>query len=180
MERSGKVCKRNYHRLCKVCGNEFYCAKPKGIYCGNLCRNVEWRSKNKERDKNTKDNWKFNNIERHRLNQSFYQKERCKQDPLYLLKRRLRARLGRLPLRHSASHIDSLGCSIEELKTHLELKFYSGMTWENYGDIWEIDHHKPLMTAKTTQELIKLCHFTNLKPLLVEDHIIKTSKEKSL
>jgi hypothetical protein len=85
-----------------------------------------------------------------------------------------------LPLRKSVSHIKSLGCSVEFLKARFESMFYQDMTWENYGKVWEIDHQIPLVTAKTFDQLVELCKFTNLVPLLVEDHKIKTAKEKGL
>ena len=96
---------------------------------------------------------------------------------MYLLKRRLRARLGRLKFRKSVSHIDSLGCSIEELKIYLESLFYGNMNWNNYGKIWEIDHKEPLVKANSKSELITLCHYSNLKPLLIQDHIVKSLED---
>lgn len=65
-----------------------------------------------------------------------------------------------------------LGCSFEELKTYLESKFEPWMSWENRGLYngelnygWDIDHIIPLTFANSKEELIKLNHYTNLKPL---------------
>lgn len=68
-----------------------------------------------------------------------------------------------------------LGCSYEEFKLHLESKFESWMNWNNYGNpkdgilelnkTWDIDHIIPLSSAKTEEDIIKLSHYTNLKPL---------------
>jgi hypothetical protein len=66
---------------------------------------------------------------------------------------------------------------VDFLKAHIEGLFYGPMTWENYGAVWEIDHIEPLQMAKTKKQLMKLCVYTNLQPLLVEDHLLKTSKE---
>jgi len=57
-------------------------------------------------------------------------------------------------------------------KTYLEKKFVSGMTWENHGD-WHIDHVIPLASAINEQEMLKLCHYTNLQPLWAKDNLSK-------
>jgi hypothetical protein len=49
------------------------------------------------------------------------------------------------------------------------------MTWDNYGK-WHMDHIYPLSLAKTTEEIEKLCHYTNLQPLWAVDNIRKGNK----
>jgi hypothetical protein len=68
-----------------------------------------------------------------------------------------------------------VGCSAEYLKEHLETKFKEGMSWDNYGS-WHIDHIKPLSSAKNTEELNKLCHYSNLQPLWAKENLSKGSK----
>lgn len=52
----------------------------------------------------------------------------------------------------------------------------------NYGYEWNkvepvhIDHIKPLATAKTEEDVIKLCHYTNLQLLKAEDNLQKGAK----
>ena len=70
---------------------------------------------------------------------------------------------------------DLVGCSPQELKIYLEQKFINDMSWENQGK-WHIDHIIPLSSAKTEEELYKLCHFTNLQPMWANDNIKKGSK----
>jgi hypothetical protein len=72
----------------------------------------------------------------------------------------------------------------KELAKHLESKFYDHpktgekMTLDNHGLYgWHIDHIIPISTAKTEEDIIKLCHYTNLQPLWVEDHIAKTASD---
>ena len=36
-----------------------------------------------------------------------------------------------------------LGYTVDELKAHLQQRFEPGMTWDNYGKIWHIDHIVP-------------------------------------
>lgn len=65
-----------------------------------------------------------------------------------------------------------LGCSFDKFKSHLESKFESWMSWDNYGKYngelnygWDIDHIIPISSATTEEEIIKLNHHTNLQPL---------------
>lgn len=78
-----------------------------------------------------------------------------------------------------------IGCSWDEFKAHIESRFYPNpvtgemMTWENYGkNGWEIDHIKPLCSAKNLDELIKLSHYTNLQPLWAIDNVKKSIEER--
>jgi hypothetical protein len=68
-----------------------------------------------------------------------------------------------------------VGCTPEFLKEHLEKQFVDGMTWENRNK-WHIDHKLPLSSAKTEEELYKLCHYTNLQPLWAEENLKKSNK----
>jgi hypothetical protein len=58
-----------------------------------------------------------------------------------------------------------LDCTMEEFIQHLQSQFVEGMTLENHGIVWEIDHIKKLSSSKTEEDIIKLNHFTNLRPL---------------
>jgi len=65
-----------------------------------------------------------------------------------------------------------LGCGQQELMNYLINKFDDKMTLDNYGE-WHIDHIIPLSTAKTKEELEKLCHYSNLQPLWAIDNLRK-------
>jgi hypothetical protein len=67
----------------------------------------------------------------------------------------------------SGTTITYLGCSIEELKNHLENQFLPEFTWENHGEIWEIDHILPCASFDLTIEenIFKCFHFSNHQPL---------------
>jgi hypothetical protein len=74
-----------------------------------------------------------------------------------------------------------IGCDINQLKKHLENKFKSGMTWDNYG-VWHIDHIKPLCSfdLRDEGEVKKACHYSNLRPLWAEDNIKKAKEDVKL
>jgi hypothetical protein len=71
-----------------------------------------------------------------------------------------------------------LGCSIEEVKQHLEKQFKHGMSWSNYGKGgWHIDHKIPLASAnKNKEKLYALCHYSNLQPLWESENCSKGAK----
>ena len=65
-----------------------------------------------------------------------------------------------------------LDCSFEQFKQHIEKQFEPWMTWENRGLYngtinygWDIDHIIPVSTAKTEEELMKIFHYSNMRPL---------------
>jgi hypothetical protein len=74
------------------------------------------------------------------------------------------------------SSFEIIGCSKDDLRKHLESKFRDGMTWQNYGKHWHIDHIVPLISAKSSDEIKRLCHWTNLQPLTAFENISKGSK----
>jgi hypothetical protein len=153
------------HKICCGCKQELPLNKfkpGKGRFnVGSKCRtcfNKEWN----EYQKKTGQNKAHNKLKR-------------KTDPQWKLKTILRGRLldalkrhtsgGKVNKNHSA--ISLLGCSIEEFKLHLEKQFLPEMTWENHGNIWEIDHIKPCSSFNLTNiEQQELCfHYTNQQPL---------------
>jgi hypothetical protein len=61
----------------------------------------------------------------------------------------------------------------------METRLTDGMTWENHGKLWEVDHVKPLasydLSKKSEQE--NACHYLNLQPMLIEENRMKWDKE---
>jgi len=60
-----------------------------------------------------------------------------------------------------------IGCTLLEFGAHLESQFQPGMTWENYGRVWQIDHIDGVtMFNLTSPEGVAACwHYTNLRPM---------------
>lgn len=75
----------------------------------------------------------------------------------------------------SGSAEQLLGCSWEELKSHIESKFLPGMSWENRHE-WHVDHIIPLASAKSPEEIEQLCKWHNLQPLWRLDNLKKGAK----
>lgn len=75
----------------------------------------------------------------------------------------------------SGHTLELLGCSIDELKVHLEQQFEPGMTWDNRGKgegKWQIDHIIPCNYFDLTkEENQRICfNYRNLQPLWAEEN----------
>lgn len=108
-----------------------------------------------------------------------YTINRYHNDPAFRIKMTLSRRMRGLIKKNGTRTIDLIGCSIDDLKKHLESKFRDGMNWGNYGRHgWHIDHIKPCASFDLTKKKQqKICfHYTNLQPLWEADNIRKGDK----
>ena len=134
----------------------------------------KWREENKERKSKHDREWPLNN--RWRINKRRY--DRYNNDVQYKLSSLLRTRLrdvlnGRIK---SGSSVRDLGCSLTELKEHIESMFKEGMSWENHGKYgWHIDHMLPLSSFDLTdrEQLLIACNYKNLQPLWAFENLSK-------
>ena len=108
-----------------------------------------------------------------------YRKKRYVNNIQFYLSTNLRARL-RSALKNGSkvgSAVRDLGCTIAELKTHLESRFVNGMSWENRGK-WHIDHIRPLSSFDLTDrvQFLEACNWRNLQPLWAHENMAKGGK----
>ena len=70
-----------------------------------------------------------------------------------------------------------IGCTVDELKEHINSQLNDGMTFDNYG-LWEIDHIIPVSSFNfnNQSEIIECFNYKNLQPLWREDNIKKSNK----
>jgi hypothetical protein len=133
----------------------------------------EWRKQNPEKVK------EYNTLSRPKRRE--IAKNRIKVDINFRLTKYMRTRLYSAIKNNQkvGSAIRDLGCSIAELKKHLESKWQPGMNWDNYGD-WEIDHVVALcrFDLANRDELLKACNYTNMQPLWKADHNSKTIEDR--
>jgi len=131
----------------------------------------KFRDKHNERLKQERKEYYQNNKER----AVDYVKQRKLLNPLFKMRCNISTRTANAFKKKSWKKNGTqklLGCSFKVAFNHLESQFTEGMTWENHGD-WHIDHIVPLSIATTEEELIELCHYSNLQPLWAEDNLIK-------
>ena len=119
-------------------------------------------------------------------------RKRRKIDPLFRLQQILRSRFGgeiRATKRWASNTTkagttsEMLDCSYREFFDYIKKMFRDGMTWENHGDVWHLDHIKPLsrFNLQLEDEQRAAFHWTNFQPLLVKENLSKHVKyaEKS-
>lgn len=106
-----------------------------------------------------------------------------KENPVFLAKTRFRNILSQALRRDNygkkSKANEVLRCTWDEFKLHIERQFVKGMTWENKSK-WAIDHIVPLASAKTEEDVIRLNHFTNLRPLWAKENRAKGAKMEHL
>lgn len=117
-----------------------------------------------------------------------YESKRRRENIQHKLGKLLRARIGheirKRRLNRRYSPIKNLGCTIHELKAHLESLWTEGMNWENHGKLhgcWHIDHILPLSSVDLTDPLAfaKVAHYTNLQPLWAKDNWTKGGRRRA-
>lgn len=108
-----------------------------------------------------------------------YEKARKASDPVFLMRRNVAGLIsGRIKNKGYTKKSTAgtiLGCGWIDFKSHIEKQFTKDMNWSNYGQ-WEIDHIIPISSAKTYYEVLKLNHFTNLRPLCAKANRAKSDK----
>lgn len=94
----------------------------------------------------------------------------------YRIKKSLAARL-RSVLNKTDTTMNYIGCNIQYLREWFEFNFEEGMSWDNYGSYWSIDHVLPVRKFDLTVEKDKmLCwNWTNLMPTTVKYNSSKKS-----
>lgn len=123
--------------------------------------------------------WISENRERARIAKQNYARRKRVNDPVFVLKQRLRCRI-REALRGVGATKSKrteaiLGCSIEAFRAQIESMFSSGMSWSRLSEI-HIDHIVPLSAAKTEEDVLRLFHHTNMQPLWAGDNLRKGAR----
>ncbi len=197
----------NETKFCSRCEiekeiSEFHKDKSKKDGLNPACKICikDWRTNNKDylnkyalqyRLENKENIAKYQQIwyEKNKENWKEYQKEYNKQyyfekyhnDILFQIKESLRTRIRQAIKNNSKSKrtLELLGCTIEQLKQHLESQFTKGMSWDSCGYyMWHIDHIKPCASfdLSNPEEQLKCFNFKNLQPLWAVDNLRKSAK----
>lgn len=71
-----------------------------------------------------------------------------------------------------------LDCSIPEFISHIEKQWKPGMTWENHGSVWHLDHKRPKRSFDLTNpsQQAACFHWSNWQPLPAFENQSKGAK----
>ena len=75
----------------------------------------------------------------------------------------------------------SVDMDMETFKKHIEKQFQEGMTWDNHGEVWHIDHIKPIKFREngeepSVEEVVRRLHYKNTQPLWALENISKGNR----
>lgn len=102
-----------------------------------------------------------------------------KNDPAYRIVLALRHRMWKLvtnrKIRKAHRSMELVGCSRNALMAHLQKQFKPGMSWNNYGTYWVIDHKRPCASFNFLDpaQQRQCFHYTNLQPLTSKENRAK-------
>lgn len=154
----------------------------------------EQKEKQKEREKRYREKWKNDpeyierrrewgrqSSRRRRKKITAHEEARKKVDPVFKLKKQIRNEIRMSFKRRGYSKIGRTekitGLSSNDLYNYLQQTYK-----DRYDDFWDgkekvhIDHIKPLATAHTIKQVMKLNHYTNLQLLKAQDNLEKGAK----
>lgn len=156
-----KACKCEYAKDYRDKNKELVKEKQRVWYMANIESRKEYRSKNKDTARE-------------------YEKQKYQTDPNYRMRKVLRTRLFKTikGTKTSKSMMTYLAMSIASFKAWIEHQWYDDMSWENYGQLWEIDHVYPCsMFDLTLEDDKRECfHWSNMRPLLKSQNSAKSNK----
>jgi len=160
-------------------------------------KEAEYRAANREYFNAAQRKWTRNNPDKVReINQKQYarpgtkeaivagnsrrDKERKATDPEYklaqVLKRHFHQSLKKRVDREERLRLT--GCSLWFLKEWLSAQFRVGMTWQNHGIVWHIDHKRPRASFNMLdpKDRHDCWHYSNLQPLFANENLRKGKK----
>ncbi len=170
---------------CKFCNSTHILPSQYGssndsmLWCkSNKSKNGgRWECRNKIRNKiqirRSKEDYKV-------LRDAAYNRYSSKNKLKINISRLIYSKLKNRNLRKVNKTLDMLNFTIKELKDHLESQFQPGMTWNNYGAIWHLDHIIPdswfKYISSEDENFKKSWALDNLQPMWATDNFSKGNR----
>lgn len=147
---------------------------------------LKYTLSNPDKVKESRKKYYNNNTEKVKNRYNQYRKNKRINDPLYKMIENIRCLIRYSFLnsgfQKSSRTFEILGCSYEEFKSYIESQFEDWMSFENHGpytggynETWQYDHIIPISLASSPEEVIKLNHYTNFRPLCSKKNLEKSN-----
>lgn len=188
----GKVWAMEQSRTCRVCGKlkrltDFYPCYDKAGSIRRVCKQCfleqgkRYHLEHREKTLAYLKKYYRENKSRAREQSRVRQKERLATDPVYKAKRQAQLSIWKAFNNNGQISSDKIkywvGCTAEELTTHLKNTWEREYATKWNGQPYNVDHIVPLCRANTIEGVIELCHYTNLQLLTPEDNDAKGAKD---
>jgi hypothetical protein len=163
-------CKRRMNRESRNQNIQTYKAIQRRSYKNNrenyLASSKRWTEENRERSNEIKMNWKKRHKDKYADYCSRYISKKYA-DPMKRLSKNMSKAIWECLKngKEGGSWVDFVTFTPLQLRQHLETKFKEGMTWDNYGNYWHVDHVRPLSWFNLEVEFNKAWDLNNLQPL---------------
>lgn len=190
LETRCKACKKEYYHDHRQERKIYYRQNKERIKLKNAMNSDVKREYDKiyrKKNKETRcENAKIYNLT-HKEARNIHRRNRLRTDKDYRMISCLRTKLSLSSLLKLKEDNDTIvkliGCSINDLKKHLEKQFKKGMAWNNYGKKygqWQMDHIIPCCAFDLTKESeqIKCFNYMNLQPLWTRENELKARSIK--
>jgi len=166
-------------KTCKTCEKskplEFFQKQPSNLggyhhHC-KPCSYLNSRNLVKRRESTRK--WQLANPEKKKEH-----RRKSKSRPIERIKASTKARLRKYLFNKAEAGItykEIIGCTPKELQAYLTSLFTEGMSWENYGTAWDVDHIIPCRAFDQTKtnHVVKCWNYKNLRPMLKMSNYFK-------
>lgn len=172
-QHNDRVLKRKHLKIlnCKFCNKEFKQHDSRQLFC---CREHMLKFHKNKKSESIREKSRLKKIQNKQIEKEY---AKC---------RRICKDIVRCILGNNKRYIPSkiiLGYSKQDFHKHIESKFQEGMTWDNHGKVWHVDHIRPFASfilSDTDIEyninVAKICNqLDNLQPLFVFDNLSKLS-----
>lgn len=139
-----------------------------------------WKKLNRDKILERQKIYRLKNRKRLTAQDTANKRNRRQTEPILRLTDALRGRLRHAFKAQSVEKCQSTfkltGCSKEELRKHLLSQLRDGMTFENYGRVWHIDHIRPCASFDLSDpsQAVACFHYSNLQPLFARENLIKS------
>lgn len=176
---SNRKYSKGYDRWCKECrkkwASEYYAVNKDKL----KEKQKQWRHENPDKVKQRYSTPEAK--EKRRLLKQAWDRKKMK-DPMYRLSNNLRGNMYHAlkAKKGFRKWEDLVGYTLQDLINHLQPNLNNSMTWENYGELWQVDHITPkswFKYASTNDPQFKECWaLSNLQPKLKIDNIRKGNR----